>query len=320
MKSDPESEMIVARSVVVCCYTDARWDRLVAAVSSAAQQLDAGDEVIVVVDYNERLLEKANAAFGNVACVVPNRFEPGLSGARNTGVETARGSVVAFLDDDAAADAEWLETLTAPFSAPRVAGVGGRAIPEWANSNAPWWFPEEFYWVVGCSYRGLPTTVAEVRNPIGCNMAFRTDAMRQVGGFSATLGRVKERPVGGEETDLAIRVRAATGGVVIYEPGAVVHHAVEAPRVTWSYFFRRCFAEGRSKAVLARRVGAGDATAAERSYLRTLARGGLERVVEAIRTRSLRPIGQSLFLVAGLSTTTLGFVTGQLSALRRTAS
>lgn len=320
MKSDHEPETSPARSVVVCCYTEARWDRLVAAAASAASQLAQGDELLVVVDHNETLRERAATAFFDTARVVANRFEPGLSGARNTGVEEAKGAIAVFLDDDAAAAEGWLDRLCAPFADPSVVGVGGRAVPDWVAGQAPWWMPEEFLWVVGCSYRGLPTHTAPVRNPIGCNMAFRIDAIRTVGGFSAELGRVKERPVGGEETDLAIRVTAATGGAVIYVPDASVAHAVEAPRTKLRYFARRCRAEGSSKAILARRVGAGRATAAERSYLRTLASGVAGRFATAIRERSLRPLGQAVMIVIGLSLTTFGFVTGRLAAAIRTTA
>ena len=215
-----------------------------------------------------------------------------------------------FLDDDATATEAWAARLVAPFSDAAVVGVGGKAEPDWAGGRAPWWMPDEFLWVVGCSYRGLPERKAPVRNPIGCNMAFRRDAIEQVGGFSAALGRVKNRPSGAEETDLAIRVRSATGGTILYEPDAVVRHAVGELRMTFSYFIKRCYAEGRSKAVLARRVGPGDATSAERSYLRTLAAGARTRVGETVRQRRLRPLRQLLVLVLGLACTGLGFGIG----------
>jgi GT2 family glycosyltransferase len=320
VKSDPDPETSLARSVVVCCYTEARWERIGASVASAAGQLAAGDELVVVVDHNPSLLKRASEAFFGEARVVANRFGPGLSGARNTGAEEATAPIVVFLDDDAEAAAGWLNALAAPFDDPGVVGTGGGAIPRWHGAAAPWWFPDEFLWVVGCSYRGLPTEKAEVRNPIGCNMAFRAEAIRGVGGFSAALGRVRDRPVGGEETDLAIRIRAATGGVIVHEPAAVVHHAVEPSRATWRYFARRCYHEGRSKAILARRVGPGRATEAERSYLTTLAGATLLRVRTAVRERSLRPLGQAAVIVAGLAVTTFGYVTGRLDGLRRRAA
>jgi len=303
----------VGRSVLVCCYTSDRWNRLSSAIEAASKQLTHSDELIVVVDYNDELFDRVLAAFGDVALVAPNHHEPGLSGARNTGVEIATRPIVLFLDDDAVPSAGWIDNLAAPFVDPGVIGVGGYAEPDWATGSAPWWMPDEFYWVVGCSYRGLPEGRASIRNPIGCNMAFRTSAIEQVNGFSASLGRVKDRPAGAEETDLAIRVRSATGGEILYEPDAIVHHAVEEPRMRLEYFVKRCYAEGRSKAILARRVGAGDATSAERSYLRTLAAGAARRLGQTIRQRSLSPLGQILVMGLGLTVTGAGFVVGTVA-------
>lgn len=303
----------VSRSVIICAYTEDRWERLCQAVESAAQQLAEGDDLIVVIDYNESLLVRASTAFSEIATVVANRLERGLSGARNTGVDEASGTLAIFLDDDAAAGPNWLDALTAPFADEAVVGVGGAAEPDWDGGNRPWWMPEEFFWVIGCSYRGLPTGVAEIRNPIGCNMAFRAEAIRQAGGFSADLGRVQQKPIGGEETDLAIRIRTATSGRVLYEPSAIVHHAVEAPRQRFSYFSRRCYWEGRSKAVLARRVGTSEATASERAYLVTLVTGVALRIGRAVRLRSLAPIGQVFSLAYGTLATGFGFLVGSVA-------
>ncbi len=307
---------VPTRSVVICAFTEARWDRLSAAVTSAFDQLANGDELVVVIDFNPALFTRASTAFAAMAKVVENRHERGLSGARNTGVDEAAGSVVVFLDDDAEAAEAWLDNVTQPFSDASVVGVGGAADPVWDGGEAAWWMPEEFYWVVGCSYRGLPTSPAEIRNPIGCNMAFRTEAVREVGGFSAALGRIEQKPIGGEETDLAIRIRNSLGGRIVYQPSALVRHAVEKPRQRFGYFARRCFGEGRSKAVLARRVGATDATEAERAYLVTLAGGLGLRLVRVVRERSLRPAVQAVALVAGTAITSIGFGLGLVSMVR----
>ena len=304
--------MRTARSVVICCYTEDRWDLLRLSVRSAAAQLAARDELVVVVDHNPQLLQRATEAFSAEATIVPNGQRRGLSGARNTGVATATGEIVTFLDDDAAAEPGWLDRLSAPFAAADVVGAGGAALPTWIDGSGPGWLPAEFHWVVGCSYKGLPTTEAPIRNPIGANMAFRRKAILAAGGFSAELGRIDANPVGGEETDLAIRVRAGQGGRILYVPDAVVHHTVSAERATWGYFVRRCFAEGRSKAILALRVGTMSATDSERAYLGTLWRGCAARLGDSLRRRSVAPLGQAAAIVAGLALTALGFALGML--------
>ena len=101
----------------------------------------------------------------------------------------ARGDIVAFLDDDAVADANWLKFFMDSYSDPAVAGVGGLTLPSWGTAQ-PSWFPTEFYWVVGCSYVGMPTSPAPVRNLFGGNASFRREIFDTVGGFTGVAGDI----------------------------------------------------------------------------------------------------------------------------------
>ncbi|MGK5110461.1 MULTISPECIES: glycosyltransferase family 2 protein [unclassified Geodermatophilus] len=274
-------------SVVICAYTLDRWGDIEAAVASLQRQERRPDQVVLVADHNPELLERARTAFPDVT-VLPNAGPRGLSGARNTGVEAATGDVVAFLDDDAAADPLWTAQLLEAFAAgDDVIGVGGWVEPDW-RAPRPAWFPDEFLWVVGCSYTGLPTTRAEIRNPIGANMAFRRDAFTKAGGFDSDMGRMGADAAGCEETEFAIRARRALPETrVVLEPSARCRHGVSPDRVTRTYFRRRCRAEGRSKALVSRLAGAESALETERTYVRrTLPRGvlrGLGRLVRGDR-------------------------------------
>src|SRR3954471_8324428 len=111
-------------SVVVCAYTDARSDELLEALRSLRRQTRAPSEVIVVIDHNTELLGWVRAHAPDVLTIA-NRKERGLSGARNSGVRAARGDIVAFLDDDAVANPDWIEQLSATYRDPAILGVGG---------------------------------------------------------------------------------------------------------------------------------------------------------------------------------------------------
>jgi glycosyltransferase involved in cell wall biosynthesis len=295
-------------TVVVCAYTLDRWTDLTAALDSLRRQSRGPDEVILVVDHCAELAARAAAAFDGVR-VLPNTERQGLSGARNTGVRAAHGDVVAFLDDDAVADPRWIERLLAVYADPGVLGVGGLVEPAW-DRGRPAWFPREFDWVVGCTYRGMPTTRARVRNFIGANMSFRRDVLAGLDGFAPDLGRVGSRPLGGEETELCIRaVRDSPGGRLVYEPAAAVRHRVPAGRCRWAYFRARCYAEGLSKAAVSRHTGPRSALASERAYLRRTIPAGLVRPLRPGTGRP--PVLTSVALVIGVLWTLAGYCRGR---------
>src|SRR5256885_16760262 len=100
-------------SVVICPHSSARWHDLLAALDSVHSQSVPVLETIVVVDHNEALLERVRQ-MGNTVVAVSNAEEPGLSGARNSGISVAKGDVVAFMDDDAFTQPDWLARCTAP--------------------------------------------------------------------------------------------------------------------------------------------------------------------------------------------------------------
>ncbi|MEL6890815.1 MAG: glycosyltransferase [Actinomycetota bacterium] len=296
-------------TVIICVYTLDRWDVMCRAVASVDAQ-DTPAELIVVVDHHDELLERARSAWPDHV-VLANRFEQGLSGARNTGVFAASHDLIAFLDDDAVARDGWLTGLLDPFADDGVGVTGGRIVPDWVG-GVPRWFPDEFLWVVGCSYRGQPTTTAEIRNPIGASMAARRQVFEQVGLFRSGVGRVGTVPLGGEETELSIRARDA-GWRVMYEPSSVVDHEVGAGRGTVAYFRSRCSAEGRSKATISDVSGGSDALDAERSYAtRTLPSGVLRRLLAGLTGPHRRDsLAQAAMLVVGLATTVFGYARGR---------
>lgn len=314
MASAPEGLVHPTVSVVVCTYTERRWWELVEAVGSVLQQTEPALEVIVVVDHDDTLLARADAELAAVR-VVPNVGERGLSGARNSGVAVTRGDVVAFLDDDAVADRDWLAQLVQPYRHHGVLGVGGTIDPLWV-AGRPRSFPPEFDWVVGCTYLGMPTRAGTVRNLIGANMSFRREVFEAVGTFSSCVGRVGTRPAGCEETELCLRAaRHWAGGVFVHQPAARVSHRVPPERGGWAYFGARCWAEGLSKAAVASLAGTGPGLASERAYaLRALPAGVARGVAESIRIRNLAGVGRGAAIAAGLALTTGGYVTGRASA------
>ncbi|WP_049568205.1 glycosyltransferase family 2 protein [Nonomuraea sp. SBT364] len=309
-------------SVVICVYTEDRWEDIRQAVESVEQQSRRPYELILVVDHNPDLHLKLKRAYPG-AIVVANTHEQGLSGGKNTGVATATGDIVAFLDDDAVADPGWLEALEEGFQDPGVVGVGGRTEPIWASERRPRWFPQEFDWTVGCTYRGMPAVRAPIRNVMGGNAAFLRQVVSEVGGFHSGIGRSvqgrKSRPLGCEETEFCIRLsQRKPGSVMLFEPRALIGHKVSRQREGFAYFRSRCYAEGLSKALVTQEVGTQDGLSSERAHaLKTLPLGALRGLGEAVKGDP-GGLGRAGAIVVGLAWTAWGYLVGsvRLKAVR----
>lgn len=306
-------------SVVICTWTGARWQELLEAVRSVASQSHPPLETIVVVDHDATLLDQARAELADVI-VIANEEARGLSGARNSGLGIAHGDVVAFLDDDAIAAPDWLRSLAEEYEDENVLGVGGEILPVW--EKRPDWFPAEFGWVVGCTYRGLPRERAAVRNLIGASMSFRRGLFSELGGFRHGIGRYGTRPVGCEETDFCLRVeRAHPSGYFIYQPLALVHHRVPAHRARWRYFLARCYGEGLSKALVVGAAGFRRGLAAERTYTaQALTSGFCSALLATLTFRDRAGLLRATAIVAGLTAATAGFCRGHVRRSVRSAA
>jgi len=319
-------------SVVICVFTEKRWDDILAAVGSVRAQRHVPYEIIISVDHNQDLYERLKAELPDVV-VIENAEGRGLSGGKNTGATRARGDVIAYLDDDAVADAGWLATFAEGYRDPAVMGVGGRTLSLWPGSPTarelqvalpaehaeqgvrPGWFPEEFDWTVGGTYRGM--VPGPVRNVLGGNASFRRDAFEIAGGFHTGIGRThhKDRPLGCEETEFCIRIRQRRPStVLLYDDRAVIWHRVPEIRTRLRYFRQRCYAEGLSKALVAAEVGTADGLSNERAHaFKTLPRGAARGLGDAVRGDG-SGLGRAGAITLGLGCTAWGYAVGRLAA------
>lgn len=294
-----------ALSLVVCTYTRARAEMLDALLKSVREGTRQPAETIVVVDREPELEASLRARLGPQGIGVLGSPGGGLSAARNVGWEAATSAWIAFVDDDAVVAVDWLERLMEEAGSGEGDIIGGRIDPRWEGGTEPTWYSERLGWIVGCSYRGLPTHRTAVGRVIGCNMLVRRVSLDQLAGFSGGLGRSGRSLIGSEETELCIRA-GLVGGSVIYLPTARVWQVVPRSRRRVSYALRRAWGEGRSKARLSRLHGRvlGD----EGRYARQLLAEAAARAGRAILRLQPGEATRSAMLVSVLAVTSFAYL------------
>jgi len=221
-------------SVVVATCADAQLAvRCVEAIQGGA----AGPHEVIVVENRpgDSTVEHALAErFGGDARVryVEER-RPGLGRARNAGLRVARGEIVAFTDDDVVVDPAWAPAVRGAFAAmPSVDCVTGLILPLEFETPAQLWVERFASYGKGFIPRMYSLAEPPLDQPLfpytagyfgsGANMAFRTQVLRDLGGFDSVLG-TGTRARGGEDLDICIRLLNA-GGRLVYEPRAIIWH------------------------------------------------------------------------------------------------
>ncbi|AEH36963.1 glucosyl-dolichyl phosphate glucuronosyltransferase [Halopiger xanaduensis] len=236
-------------SVVLCTYDTDAYDDFCEAATSVLEQTYDDVELVVVVDGTDAVHERVLEDFGDRDDVVVhcNDKNMGLLASRNRGAELATGDVVAFIDDDAVADEQWLESLVDAYEEKNAIAAGGKMTPRW-TADHPDFLPEEFYWLVGVTHRGFADGPGEVRNTFGSNISFRRDVFLNLEGFDTDIGgRKGDKNLQGGETELCARMQRKYGRGVWYVPEAEVEHKVFRYRTDPTWLLERAFWQGYSK-------------------------------------------------------------------------
>jgi GT2 family glycosyltransferase len=315
--TEPGTSKSFTTSVVICAYAEKRWNLLLDSVASTQSQSQPPLEVIVSIDQRSPLLDKfrdylAQNSFGSVPVhVVANPFNGEIGSARNMGATLAQAEIVVFLDDDAAARADWLEQLVKPYNDPHVFAVGGKPLPRFEAAR-PAWLPLEFDWTFGCAYDGLPSSTSPVAHLIGANLSVRRSALHEVGGFHWNTH---------DDMDLCHRVAHLHGAnSVVYTPAAIVDHFVPRERTTWTYFWRRCFFENRDKVAALHQMGDAAGLSAEANFVRHVLTVSVPRYLRQAVGGDVQGITRLTSLVIGIALAGFGNIAGRIRELRASGS
>jgi len=250
-------------SVIVCTYNGARTIR---DCLDALERLTYPNYEVIVVD--DGSTDTTAAIARRHTCRLIQTENRGLASARNTGLEAATGEIVAYIDDDAYPDPDWLTYLAAAFAGTSHVGVGGPNIA-----------PPDDGRTAECVARapGGPVHVllsdSEAEHIPGCNMAFRKDRLEAIGGFDPRFRTA------GDDVDVCWRLQARNWTLGFSAAAQVWHHPRRSVRAYW----RQQRGYGRAEAMLERKWpekynGPGHVTWSGRVYGQGLVRFGRGRI------------------------------------------
>lgn len=236
-------------SIVICTYK--RQQAFSETLASISRHWDSwrqkrSVELVLIINNSPDDSEAIARAFGEQHPDVYTHVErkQGLSNARNAGVQEARGTIIAFLDDDIELEEDWLLATLKPFEdARQVGAVGGKVLP-FGQSAFPNWLPLQYGYLASVFCPGEEPL--EVKKVMGANFAVRSSVFKEVGVFDPSLGRKGDLLLGGEEIDLLERIHAK-GHSIRYEPNSVVFHKI-GPKLNHEYILSYAKSLGYSEA------------------------------------------------------------------------
>jgi GT2 family glycosyltransferase len=227
-RAQPDAPRI---SVVVCSYNGAPTIR--DTLEGLARVEYPNFEVIVVDDGSTDATAEIARGYDVTLISTPNQ---GLGAARNVGLGAATGDIVAYLDDDAYPDPQWLTYLALALRSSDCCGVGG-----------PNLLPSEDGEIAECvgNAPGGPAHVLlsdrAAEHIPGCNMAFRKSWLEAVGGFDPRFRNA------GDDVDVCWSLQER-GGTLGFHPAAVVWHHRRSSLVR---YWKQQVGYGKAEALLA---------------------------------------------------------------------
>jgi glucosyl-dolichyl phosphate glucuronosyltransferase len=249
-------------TVAVSTFRESYFEWVIQLLASLKNQTYKNFKVLLVVNGNFRYFEKLKKTIGTridlwfEIDILFNPTDLGIAHARNMALKKAMTPYIAYTDDDAIPDPQWLKMAHEVFeNTPFVGAITGPVVANWAAELESFalWFPKELYWLIGCTNREFPT-VRKVRNGFASNLFLDREAAIKCGGFNEDFGYKQKYRMAGEEPELCLRLKQF-GNFTLWNPQSVVYHRIPSNRIKFSNLIIRSYIEGRSKAHLKKYLG-----------------------------------------------------------------
>lgn len=176
-------------------------------------KLNYPDFEILVLPDNDLIL-----SYPKTRVIPTGELTPPLK--RDMALSQAQGEILAFLDDDAYPDKDWLAKALRHFEFPEIAAVGGPAVTPDADSlrqKASGQVYSSYLMSGQYVYRYLPKGERFVDDYPSCNFLVRKSVMRELGGFNTRFWP-------GEDTFLCLKIVRDLKKKIIYDPQVLVYH------------------------------------------------------------------------------------------------
>lgn len=246
-------------SIVVCTYNREKY---IAECIKHLLNQDIDSYLLELIIINNKSTDSTDAICRKILSETDANIRyfieenPGLSYARNRGIQESNGSIIAFIDDDAMVEKEFALNLIRYYDRfPQMAASGGKIYPRFEGTQPTWLSPYLMPLMSTLDLGNQPVRFKKNAHPIGANMAFRKEVVTRIGGFATHLGRTGTTMLGGEEKDFFYRLLSAKVGDIYYLPDTVVHHVIPESRLTNLFIKKQGIGIGVSERIRTMNIG-----------------------------------------------------------------
>lgn len=241
-------------SAIICTYNREKYLPMAIDALLHQKRVVSGDLEIVIINNNSTdKTEEISLSYKENSFKIPviysTESKQGLSHARNKGIEVATGELLAFLDDDAFADENYVKDVLDYFELnPKIQAVGGRILLHFVE-NKPAWYTHYLGSLLGYfNPWNEPRFFNKKQYPRGSNMVYRKELFVKYGVFNPELGRIGAGMLGSEEKEMFQRIYSGDEKIY-YLPQAVIYHMVPEERTKTPFLRRQSVGVGKSERI-----------------------------------------------------------------------
>ena len=227
-------------SVIVCTFNRVKY-LPICLEKLANQTVSSSKYEIIIIDNNST--DESGAAcelFIDMHKTLNVHYflelKQGHTYSRNRGIAESKGEILAFIDDDAFVEVNYIENINKAFSNLEIVALGGKITPHYESGNPPVWMSKYLLPLVAALDMGEHKQYfRKGKFPIGANMAFRKNVFQNFGWFNIELGRRGSKGLeGGDEKDIFLKLHKS-GAKILYDPNIKVTHIIPESRLQLAY-------------------------------------------------------------------------------------